>query len=161
MRWSKLRFLVRDRFAESVRPRLDIQSTRYGNCSCGHAWITLDGDVIANFCTRAKAIANAWEPASEKLGTTAPHQFISWGELSRQDAYRSCWDFVHELSIERALADPDPLIQSLAVVDHRLGKRRLLQVEAHSLHRLAAVLLGVRREAEGLQPAKVVPLHSA
>ena len=41
--------------------------------------------------------------------------------MSRQDAYRACWEFVHDLSIDQSLADDDPLIQSLAVVDRRLG----------------------------------------
>jgi hypothetical protein len=43
MCWSKLRPLVKEGLAESIARRVDIQSTRYGNCSCGHAWITLDG----------------------------------------------------------------------------------------------------------------------
>jgi hypothetical protein len=160
MRWSKLRSLVRDRFADSIRARLDIQSTRYGACSCGHAWITLDGEVIANFCTRANSITQGFESQSDKVGTTPPHQFVQWGELSRQDAYRSCWDFVHALSIEQAIADADPLIQSLAVVDARLGKRRLMELDEGCLHRMAAVLLGVRREAEGLQRPMVVALRA-
>lgn len=158
MRWSKLRSLVREGFADSVRSRIDIQSTRYGNCSCGHAWITLDGEVIANFCTRAHYIAQGMEARSPKVGTTPRHQFTEFGELSRQDAYQACWDFVHSLPIEAALADSDPLIQTLAVLDRRVGKRRLAELDVTRFHRLAAVLLGVRREAEGLQRSKVVPI---
>jgi hypothetical protein len=161
MRWSKLRSLVREGFAASIRHRVDIQSTRYGACSCGHAWITLDGEVIANFCTRAHFIAQGMEPRSAKAGTTARHQFAEFGELSRQDAYEACWAFVHTLSIEQALADPDPLVQTLAVLDTRLGKRRLARLAGEDFHRLAAVLLGVRREAEGLERPKVVPLRAA
>ena len=149
---------MREGFAESVQGRVDIQSTRYGNCSCGHAWITLDGEVIANFCTRAHYIAEGMEPSSVKVGTTPPHQFAEYGELSRQDAYKACWDFVHSLPIEAALTDPDPLIQSLAVLDKRLGKRRLAQLQVDCFHRLAQVLLRVRREAQGLERPPVVPL---
>lgn len=149
---------MRDGFAESLRDRVDIQSTRYGSCSCGHAWLTLDGEVIANFCTRAHYIAQAMEPSSAKIGTTARHQFAEFGELSRQDAYKACWEFVHSLSIEAALADPDPLVQSLAVLDKRVGKRRLAQLEPPRFHRLAQVLLKVRNEAEGLLRSTVVPI---
>jgi len=158
MRWSKLRSLVKEGFAPSVVKRVDIQSTRYGNCSCGHAWITLDGEVIANFCTRAHFIAEGMEARSSKVGSTPPHQFTQFGELSRQDAYQACWDFVHTLPIEAALADPDPLVQTLAVLDKRIGKRRLSTLKNDRLHRLAAVLLGVRKEAEGLERPKVVPM---
>ncbi|HEU0133225.1 MAG TPA: hypothetical protein VFR28_00235 [Allosphingosinicella sp.] len=155
MRWTKLRSLVKEGFADSIRSRVDIQSTRYGSCSCGHAWITLDGEVIANFCTRANYLASV---GGARAGTTPRHQFTEYGELSRQDAYHACWEFVHSLPIEAALADPDPLVQSLAVLDSRVGKRRLVQLDPGGFHRLAAVLLGVRREAEGLERPKVVPL---
>ena len=158
MRWSKLRSLVKEGFADSIRSRVDIQSTRYGSCSCGHAWITLDGEVIANFCTRAHYLASAGWP---KAGTTPRHQFAEYGEFSRQDAYQACWEFVHSLSIEAALADPDPLVQTLAVMDGRLGKRRLVHLDSARFHPLASVLLGVRREAEGLERPKVVTLAAA
>jgi hypothetical protein len=158
MRWSKLRSLVKEGFAASIRDRVDIQSTRYGSCSCGHAWITLDGEVIANFCTRANYLASAGWP---RAGTTPRHHFAEYGELSRQDAYRACWDFVHALAIEAALADPDPLVQSLAALDKRLGKRRLALLDREAFHPLAGVLLGVRREAEGLERPKVVAIGAA
>ena len=156
MRWSKLRSLVKDGFAQSIARRVDINSTRYGNCTCGHAWITLDGEVIANFCTLAHYNAQFLDSAYRPR-----HQFADYGELSRQDAYRACWEFVHSLTIEAALADPDPLVQSLAVLDRRLGRRRLTQLDASLFHPLAAVLLRVRREAEGLEAPKVVPLVAA
>jgi hypothetical protein len=159
MRWSKLRSLVRQRFAGSIADRVDIQSTRYGNCSCGHAWVTLDGEVVANFCTRAHYIAQGMEPRSSKFGRTPRHQFAEFGELSRQDAYQACWDFVHSLSLEEAISDSDPLVQTLAVLDSRLGKRRLAEIEPARFHPLAAVLLHVRKEAEGLERPKVVALR--
>jgi hypothetical protein len=151
MRWSKLRSLVKEGFADSIASRIDIQSTRYGACTCGHAWITLDDEVIANFCTRAHYNAQFLDASYRPR-----HQFADYGELSRQDAYRACWEFVHSLPIESALTDPDPLVQSLAVLDRRLGKRRLAGLDSNGFHPLAAVLLGVRREAEGLQRPKVV-----
>jgi len=160
MRWSKLRALVRERLAPSIAERIDLHSTRYGDCNCGHAWVTLDGEVVANFCTRANAIAR-YVPTDPKVGGTPRHQFAQFGELSRQDAYRACWDFVHALSADEALQDEDPLVQSLAVLDRRIGKRRLTGLDPAGLHPLAAVLLKVRKEAEGLSPPKVVPLRPA
>ena len=147
MRWSGLRALVTERFAPELRDRLDIHSTRYGNCSCGHAWLTFDGAVIANFCTRAHWLAQTnFEP--KHRNAMYAQQFADYGELSRQDAYQACWAFVHELSIEQAMVDNDPLIQSLAMADARLGKRRLAAVDETRLHRLAAHILSLRRNAD-------------
>ena len=53
MKWTKLKQLVEQRIAPSIRPRFAINSAAYGACSCGHAWITIDKKVVANFCTRA------------------------------------------------------------------------------------------------------------
>lgn len=49
MRWSKLKSLVEEKIADSVRGRIAINSTRYGNCTCGRAWLTVDGKEVAKF----------------------------------------------------------------------------------------------------------------
>lgn len=143
MQWSKLKKLVEERFAPSLTGRVAIFSTRYGNCTCGRAWLTVDGEEVANFCTRAKYRTAAGLP---ELVDPPP----GYGEISRQDAYAACWAFVHELSIEESLADSDPLVQTLAVLDSRVGKRRLSTIETDALHPLAQQFLSLRLEAEGL-----------
>lgn len=109
--------------------------------------------MIANFCTRAFYIAEGMEPGSPKRNPMYKNQLADFGEFSRQDAYRACWAFVHELSIEGALEDADPLVQALAVVDGRLGKRRLSALDPTKLHRIAAALLQMRLELQGMQKA--------
>ena len=146
MRWSKLKKLVEGRFAPSVAKRLAIHSAAYGNCSCGHCWVTLDKNVVANFCTRAY-----WN--REMLGDTGINPMykdhvVLYGEKSRQDAYRSMFDYVHSMSHEQALRSDDVLIQALAVLDSRLGKRRLEAFDDSALHPLAKKLLAIRQEAE-------------
>jgi hypothetical protein len=76
---------------------------------------------------------------------------LGHGELSRQDAYAACWAFIHELSIDQALADPDPLVQALAVLDSRTGKKRLSSIDPTDMHPLAKSMLLIRLDAEGLQ----------
>lgn len=154
MRWSKLKQLVEANFAESVRSRLAIHSTAYGNCTCGHAWLTLDGEVIANFCTRA--YFNRFQYGLKELdaGLTDEQvkryadQSVEYGEISRQDVYEVCWEFVHDISIDDAMQRDDPLIQSLMVLDKRVGKRRLAKLEPDALHPLAAKLMQTRLLAE-------------
>ncbi|HWU94586.1 MAG TPA: hypothetical protein VN029_03245 [Sphingomonas sp.] len=167
MRWSKLRSLVIERFAEPLQGRLDIHSAAYGNCSCGHAWLTLDGDVIANFCTRAHHIADYVLP---RYGVD-PHvnfagnrmydeQLTAYGERSRQDVYRTLWDFVHSVPVEEALASEDMFFQALAIVDARVGKRRLAQLDPDKLHPLCGYLLMLRRgETDRLTPADYATLR--
>lgn len=165
MRWSKLKSLVEARFAPSLGGRVAINSTAYGNCSCGHAWLTLDKEVVANFCTRAfwnradGQIArknNRWvtdSPIPDHISKAQNRRYgeMEYGELSRQDAYQSCWEFVHELSVEDALSADDPLIQTLAVLDSRVGKRRLKALSEDGFHPLAKKMLAARLDVEGVR----------
>jgi hypothetical protein len=146
MRWSKLKSEIENRFCDSLQKRVSIYSTAYGNCTCGHAWITLDKKIIANFCTRAyfnKNMGNLDNGKYDYLKNT-------YGELSRQDIYESCWSYVHDLSIEDVLKSEDALIQTLSVIDKRVGKRRLKQLEVELMHPLAKFLLEERLKVENL-----------
>jgi len=162
MKWTKLKQLVEQRIAPSIRSRFAINSAAYGACSCGHAWITLDKKVVANFCTRAfwniprkfDDSARKWvskDPElSNSISSPDDKDLTNYGELSRQDAYQACWEFVHNLSIDDALSSEDPLVQSLAVIDTRVGKRKLKNIDVDKLHPLAAKLFTERCLAEGL-----------
>lgn len=153
MRWSKLRKRIEDNFADSIKSRISIHSTAYGNCTCGHAWLTLDGEVIANFCTRA--FFNRY-PAGYERGEIElekkqlnkyKDQFVEYGELTRQDIYSICWEYIHELGIDEALKSEDSLTQSLTVLDKRLGKKRIERLKNRDLHPLAKKLLETRMGA--------------
>ena len=146
MRWSKLKKLVEERFAPSVAKRLSIHSAAYGNCTCGHCWITLDKNVVANFCTRA--YYNKKLDGDTGSNPMYKEHLVLYGEMSRQDAYRSMFDYVHSLSHDEALKSDDVLIQSLAVLDSRLGKRRLATLDSAELHPLPKKLLTIRRKAD-------------
>lgn len=169
MRWSKLRQLVIERFAEPLQGRLDIHSAAYGNCSCGHAWLTLDGVVIANFCTRAHYIADHLLPRENQdlIFTPADNpmyrdQLTVYGERSRQQVYQTLWDFVHSIPVEDALASDDMLLQALAIVDARVGKRRLAQLDPETLHPLCGYLLMLRTGGAGsITPADYAALRRA
>lgn len=154
MRWSKLKQKIESNFSDNVKSRISIHSAAYGACSCGHAWLTLDGEVIANFCTRAFYNRYKYGDKNDDLGVTPEqekkynNQFVEYGEISRQDVYESCWDFVHELSFDDAIDSDDPLIQSLVVLDKRLGKRRFDMIKQKNLHSLAEKLFEVRLSLE-------------
>jgi hypothetical protein len=154
MRWSKLKQLIENNFTESVKPHVSIHSAAYGNCSCGHAWLTYKGEVIANFCTRA--YYNRYQMGdktrenllTEKQIKKYENQYVEYGEMHREDIYDACWSYVHDLSFEDAIKSDNPLIQSLMVLDKRLGKRRINGIDVSKLHPLANKLLEIRKTSE-------------
>ena len=158
MRWSKLKSEIELRFCDSMKHRVSINSTTYGACSCGHAWITFDKEVIANFCTRAFWNTKPNFDESKKKFIQGININIenkkyekfenTYGELNRQDVYASCWEYIHDLTIEQAINSDDALIQSLAVIDRRLGKRKLKEINIELLHPLAQKLLKERKKLE-------------
>ncbi|MBF0612737.1 MAG: hypothetical protein G8345_12765 [Magnetococcales bacterium] len=151
MQWSKLKKRIENNFAVNIQSKVAIHSTAYGNCSCGHAWLTLDGKVIANFCTRAFFNRYQYGNKENDQGITREqekryeNQFVEYGEISRQDVYLACWAFLHELSLEQSLHAEDPLIQTLVVLDKRLGKKRIDTLDESLLHPMARKLLAIRR----------------
>ncbi len=154
MRWTKLKKKVEENSAESIGKRVAIHSAAYGACSCGHAWITFDGEIIANFCTRAFYNRYKYGNKDDDQGVSSEQaqkyktQFVEYGEISRQDVYKACWSFIHDLSFDDALQSDDPLIQTLAVLDKRLGKRRYSQIQDKALHPLAKKLFEIRIACE-------------
>lgn len=153
MRWSKLKTLVENGFSESVKGRISVNSAAYGNCGCGHAWITLDKELIANFCTRAHWRRKYYHYKKERYIVREltegeikryRNQFVEYGDYRRQDFYNACWSFVHELSIQSALSSDNVLIQCLAVLDKRVGKRKLNSLADQSHHPLVSKLLSAR-----------------
>jgi hypothetical protein len=158
MKWSKLKSEIEARFCNSLQKRVTINSTRYGNCSCGHAWISLDKEIIANFCTRAfwntdpilDKTKQKWVQGERINEENKKYDKLenTYGELSRQDVYESCWEFLHDLSIEQALLSDNPLIQTLSVIDKRVGKRKIVEIDVKTLHPLARKLLNERIKSE-------------
>ncbi len=150
MKWSKLKSLIEGRFSQKLKGRVNIHSTCYGKCSCGRAWITIDGKEIANFCTRAyynKQDDVPYEPNKDsvKAYNDSP---VEYGEFSRQDIYETCFEFIHSISVDEALSRNDPLLNSLAILDKKKGKCKLKVIDPSSLHPLVQVLFNFRKQVE-------------
>ncbi len=73
---------------------------------------------------------------------------VEYGEASKIDFYNICWDYTHSLNFEEALKSDDSITQALTVIDKRLGKRRIHQIDKKSLQPLAKFLLEKRIEQE-------------
>jgi hypothetical protein len=155
VRWSKLKRLVEANFAPALKGRVALHSTVYGVSSCGHAWLVLDGEIIASFCSRAHYNRFGFILAppegyalTEAQARRHAGQMVDYGEISQQDIYAACWAYVHDMKFDEALASDDAFIQSLAVLDRRLGKRRYAAMEAALTHALPTKLLRTRLDAE-------------
>jgi hypothetical protein len=133
MKWSKLKQQIEDRFADSVRGRMAIHITRYGpgvSSMMTRGWLTWDGEEIFNFST------------IEWLLDRAP--------FSRFDFIDALESYLN-LSIEDAVSSANALIRAIAMLDRRVGKRRLQQVVIDATtHPLITQLYTLRCTAEHL-----------
>jgi hypothetical protein len=132
MRWSKVKLAMESLLAESLRGRVAYYATRYHHAhdSEGRGWITFDGKEVANFCT-----LSAWQRENELDGTRAnmgsprDHRTLvtaRWAEgFYTLPEYQDTLREYLNMSIESALESGDPLTRALAILDRRLGKRRL------------------------------------
>lgn len=159
MRWSKLKKLVENSFAESVRGRVRVYSTRY-QCSCGRGWITVDGEELAELntevsgrkyraiyheTTKTECARHPAVPDKERTGGN----LVEPGEFSRFDLHEACWEYVHS-SVSTSLGNENPLIASLAVLNEKVGRTRLRKMRTQKLHPLTRALLEIRMKAEGI-----------
>lgn len=171
MKWSKLRKLVEDTFAISVRDRVHIYSTAY-QCSCGRGWFTIDGKEIADLSTMLsgsihRAIYHettktdcAKHPAIP-MDERTPGALVEPGEFSRFDLHEACWEYLHDLGPERALQSRNPLIVALAVLSAKIGRQRLATLAKDpNLHPFVRKLLEFRIDAEDVAK-QIAPADAA
>ena len=86
-------------------------------------------------------------PVKEEERT--PGHLIEYGELSRFDLSEACWAYL-SMNIDDALTSDHPLIIALAMLDRRVGKRKLRELNQAKMHPLAKALLELRLKAEGV-----------
>ena len=161
MKWSKLKQMTEDRFADSVKGHVEIFSTRYANSSTGRGWITIDKEEIVDFSTMnsVKVHRRYYNETTDTTYATHPAtkndertegQIMEEGEFSRFDLHVCCWEFL-SMTVEDGLKHPSAIVNSLAILDKRLGKRRLTEINDNDLHPLTKKLLDFRLLKDGLK----------
>jgi hypothetical protein len=167
MQWSKLRSLVESRFAPSLGRRVSLHQARYRYTreEVGRVWIAIDGRDAASFATRspdARVTAEAERLLDERdaWGSVAAYDQAAdeAGQAVRAAGVYSDADALAELEaylslpVEEALASASPLLRALALLDARVGKRRLRALAAApDAHPLVQTVLALRCDAEGLR----------
>ena len=159
MAWSRLRARWRELLAASVAERVDVHMTGYRKAyeQRGRAWLTVDGVEVATFCDFR--FENAWRDAGRREGatgwrvfTTSAHATVrATGAADKSDLLDAMGTCIGN-SLGKLLTHPDATVRALAMLDRRLGKRRLSALDVANEHPLVASLHALRCKAEGLSP---------
>jgi hypothetical protein len=136
MRWSKLKQTVESMFADEVRGRVELWTTRYSKAHdrFGRSWITVDGHEIVNMCNYLKLHGVAVDGRRER--------FVA-GIFAGYDLACAMREFL-SLSIDASLTSKNPLIRALAVLDRRAGKKRLQAIRLQETTKIVTTLLSLR-----------------
>lgn len=141
MKWSKLKQQVEAMFADGVRGRVELRTMRYEKAHdrFGRSWITVDGREVANMSN--------YLACGESVADGNRHRFEA-GIFAGYDLPLAMREFL-TLSIDAAIASPNPLIRALAVLDRRAGERRLARIDPAKEVPPVLELLAVRRLVRG------------
>ncbi len=163
--WSKLKKSMEERIAPSLDGRVGLHATRYreGYAYEGRWWITVDGRRVFGGYTR-RGGGEYWEVSTE-IGDAAsgggapdapPLHAVEREDLRGRNAaehFTTTLAGYLDLSIDAALGSDDPLVRALAMIDRRVGKRRLKSMLlGEGEHPLVRAMLELRREAERVTP---------
>ncbi|HYM16135.1 MAG TPA: hypothetical protein VEZ14_11295 [Dehalococcoidia bacterium] len=163
MRWSKVRKVVHQSFAESVRDRVRVDATNadprgvawQDTCK---GWIAVDGEVIAHVDPHRLRKLTLSLPSSDERGGE-PQVILIVEPRSNQkvpsgaqvgdflDFPEACWEYLHS-NLNESLRSRDPFISSLAVLNAKVGRTRLQRVSTWDLHPLTRWMLEFRLRAE-------------
>lgn len=148
MQWSKLKSRVERFFAASVSGRVEVRTTSYRHAHDGEGrgWITLDGEEIGNFCTRkywversrlergireANSATSIRDPAKREAyfaASKAATEILDRRGILSQGSFEHALEEYLSMPVGVALESGCLLHRALAVVDCRVGKRRLQKI---------------------------------
>lgn len=158
MKWSKLRKELKDRLADNLKNRLDYHLTSYKNSSSylGRAWMTLDGREILNFSNQdtwneflsySNELAETHYISHEGIKATerTEGKIMEKGEFSKYDFTDNAFRYLN-LNVQEAIKSNNPILKALAVVDKRIGKRTLNELNKSENHPIIKHLIELRTE---------------
>lgn len=162
MMWSKLKSRIEAGFADCVRGRVEVWSTRYRRAhdEAGEGWITIDKTRVHSMGTlsfyTAQYLRAAQGPAAESLTANerwkkAEDALAAEGILPLYGFNNALFEYLN-LSIEDVLASDQMMIRAFGMFDKRLGKRRLLALDLREDHELVRSFHGIRCAWEGVNP---------
>lgn len=171
MIWSKVKKNVENKFSEKLNNKIQLYITTYGtdydiSDLFNRGWITVNGKEVVNFSTPDSFYLNKNDyhfatptncavPTEIEYEERTPGRLSEKGEFSKYDLSHCCYVYL-DLNIDEAINHKSPIINMLAVLDKRLGKRRLLKLNENELHPLVRYFLNLRLESENIKPKEVI-----
>ncbi|MDE6427047.1 MAG: hypothetical protein K2K89_13070 [Ruminococcus sp.] len=161
--WSKIRYkLEKEYLAESLKGHIRYFATSYNKCPdhYGRASILLDGKEIIE--------GSYWEQWSKapllpkdenhKLRTSSYYPFsimddmsLQFGQFDQSCFYKAFYEFDNQ-SIEKSLSSENAIVRVFALLDRRIGKRRLRAMKdtIHNEGEVFRTFFNIRATAEGI-----------
>ena len=163
MLWSKLKTNVESLFAENVRGIVELRSVSYNHSHDNHGrgYITVYGKEVWNMCTfqyfpieKAQIDVNL-ELYAENARSA---QLDAVNELDMEGVYSQSgfYFLLHEycsMPIHESLNSNIPLIKSLAILDRRVGKRKLSTLNLAMDHEMVKYFYTLRCSLEKINKA--------
>ena len=160
MQWSKRKKKVERFFSDSVLGRLELRSTHYrgSHDEEGRGYITFDKNEIWSMCTLS-FYSFEYESIEEVIKREGINpreaQKIAYKELASEGRFNqyTFYDSLDEYcnnSIDSSLSSDNVLIKCLAMLDSRLGKRRLKILDLSEESKKVIEFYKIRCECENL-----------
>lgn len=160
MQWSKRKKNVESFFSDGVKGRLELRSTHYrgSHDDEGRGYITFDKNEIWSMCTlsfysieydRIDEIAKREGIKPYEAQKIAHEQLAAEGKFNQYTFYDSLDEYCNN-SIESSLTSENLLIRCLAMLDSRLGKRRLRKLDLSNESSKVVEFFNIRCECEQL-----------
>jgi hypothetical protein len=130
MQWSKLKSRVKDFICPELKDRIDfhLTSDRGSHDGADKVWITVDGQRVFS----CKHYPYEWAEAEAYQGGLRGEQVreqLRQKEVHRPKDFGDAMRAYLDMPIREALESKDPLVRAFAIVDRRLGKRRIAKLE--------------------------------
>lgn len=146
--WSEMRRkLEQEYLSDCLKEHIQYYVTTYRKSADdeGRAAIRLDGKEVlqGNYF-------NTWHRWRDKY-YTLDDRHLNLGAFDQRDFYAAFWEFDNQ-SIEKSLQSENLIVRIFAVLDRRIGKRRLLQMQETIQNEPVnfQTFYVIRMEAEGL-----------
>jgi hypothetical protein len=160
MQWSKRKKKVEGFFSELVRGRVELRSTHYrgSHDEEGRGYITFDKNEIWSMCTlsfysveydRIDEIVERENITPYEAQKIAYDELASEGKFNQYTFYDSLDEYCNN-SIDSSLTSDNLLIRCLAMLDARLGKRRLRTLDLSEESKKVVDFYKIRCECENL-----------
>ena len=115
----------------------------------GRGWITVDGIELINMPTYRVYIEKLRSHMAEsKQDYHTSENWLTENSVFAQHELTEAIDAQINGSIDQLLASEKPLFRAIAMLDRRVGKRRLLRIDPATEHPLVATIHALRFEAE-------------